>query len=286
MAMGNLQHSANFGGPANRVLRPFTVLIISTICCLPSISRADNCDAALTRDYYNQVTDTKTTISLLKLIDESHFSDFKQKFSGNVIIPLDGVPVDFGADWSSYKQAVDRYASQLNINYSNEEYESIATSSVPEPARKDWLACKIITTPGSLFLEIDNLSADGSVVRITGEYSPERGRREDGTPDSANNPYVFSTGSSFVDQPPVSWAPNLQHTFSVKRDPKTDFFFTINLINGQANKLKLPPYSTVQQHSVSPRQRQMEIVVYAYLKSMILSRGWSKADHKSISVRI
>jgi hypothetical protein len=221
-------------------LEGFVVVLV--FLSIPSAGRAEDCDAVLVRDYYNRSTDSKTTLSLLKLMDQQHFDQFKQGFSGNVIVPLYGVPVDFGASWDTFKETRDRYINQLNINFSDEEHQTIATSSVPPGARKAWLECKIRSVRGSLFFEIDSLSGDGSEVRITGEYSPQAGGG-DGKLNPAR-PYVLSGDASFEGTPPETWPPNLPSTFTVKRNPKVDFFLTANLTNGQANTLKLPPWTS------------------------------------------
>jgi hypothetical protein len=221
------------------VLGALVILITSSIF---TVARADDCDAVLARDYYDQSTDTKTMFSLLRLVVDQNFDQFKQKFTGNIIIPIDGVPVDFGSSWSSFHEKREQYINQLNINFSDETHQTVAVSSVPHDAREFWLKCKIEDKPGSLSLAIDSLSSDGSEIRITGRYNPQEGGG-DGKYDS-DNPYVLSANTTFLSGPPQKWKPNLDNTFSLKRNAKNEFFLKINLKNGHANKLELPPWDS------------------------------------------
>jgi hypothetical protein len=77
------------------------------------------CDPALFKDYSTGFKTEEETFALIDIVDSSNFNSFKQDFSGNVTIPIYGVPVDFGASYSSFNQQRDNLHKLYQTNYNS-----------------------------------------------------------------------------------------------------------------------------------------------------------------------
>jgi Na+-translocating ferredoxin:NAD+ oxidoreductase RnfE subunit len=73
------------------------------------------CNPELFKDYSTGIKTAEETFAVLDIIDNDNFSAFKQHFSGDITIPIYGVPVDFGASYSSFDQKDLNYINNIKL---------------------------------------------------------------------------------------------------------------------------------------------------------------------------
>jgi hypothetical protein len=93
------------------------------ICVVPLmwangvLAHETKCDPSLFKDSSASVLNIEETFALLDTVDQNNFESFKEAYNGNAIVPIDGVPVSFGADYKSFRQKRDELHKKYNLNY-------------------------------------------------------------------------------------------------------------------------------------------------------------------------
>jgi hypothetical protein len=126
------------------------------------------CDPSLFKDYDAQRSSTVETFAILDIIDESNFSQFRQKFTGNVVIPIDGVPVDFGTSYSSFNQKRSDLHRRYQSNYSKQESQASLRIKFSAESSSSYRACldAFVRTQVGLHLWANHVSDDGVTVVV------------------------------------------------------------------------------------------------------------------------
>lgn len=132
-----------------------------------------NCDADAFKEYSWEKSDLSESLSILDIVNESNFSSMKKDASGNVTIPIYGVPVNFGATYSSFdttrNELFKQYSFQSN-KISSREYVHYRFSGESTAAYGACVQGKIDLSKG-LHLVISNATErtfNVSVVNNTG----------------------------------------------------------------------------------------------------------------------
>jgi hypothetical protein len=88
------------------IFRGALIAILGVNLCLhayPALAESPStCDPAAFKDFSHGTYSDEETFSLLSLVDKTNFNSLKDNFGGNITIPIGGVPIPFGADFSTF----------------------------------------------------------------------------------------------------------------------------------------------------------------------------------------
>ena len=189
-----------------------------------------SCDPALFKDYVSSKHDLSTTIHVLRTIDDRNFETFKQNFSGDITLPIEGTPVDFGSTFSSFdakrKEVVSKYAGDFSTAEASSDLK-IKFSGLSGSAYSACLGFASETIPG-LHLVPEGLTGDSVTIKLVWRNPP-----------GTTNPLRVQYSGAGPTQT-VQLAPNGSHIFSISRNKDEDIRIDANAENGQIAWLLIP----------------------------------------------
>ena len=81
------------------------------------------CNPRLFQELDTGKYDLKESLAIIYQVDENNFHELKRDASGNVTIPVEGVPVNFGATYKSFETTRNELHGKYASNYGKSEYE-------------------------------------------------------------------------------------------------------------------------------------------------------------------
>lgn len=111
-------------GTLNRIGRTaVSVVALLALSFPPAGASAQQlqCEPDMFKDFLSSQRNLAETLHLLKIVDTTNFSELKQGFNGNITLPIDGVPVDFGATYDSFDQKRTEVFSKHQTDYTKDE---------------------------------------------------------------------------------------------------------------------------------------------------------------------
>jgi hypothetical protein len=127
------------------MIKPLAIFIAFIAISCVRIGVADGqlqttCNPALFKDYSTGTKTADETFAVLDIVDQDNFAEFQKAFSGNINIPIYGVPVSFGASYSSFDQQRAQLHKQYQTNYASK-------------AAQGWLDIRFSTKGSSLYMQ-------------------------------------------------------------------------------------------------------------------------------------
>jgi hypothetical protein len=131
---------------SKRALRSILVaallsLLIDPVHLALSATRSDECDPKLFQDYKSDVTNDNVTLSVLKIVSEKTFDQFKSNFGANIVIPLFGIPIDFGATWASFNQKRTEVFQKYKLNYNEQRARDYVEFKFSDNGTRAYVKC-------------------------------------------------------------------------------------------------------------------------------------------------
>ena len=110
LSISNLKEAAKEGDirmkASSSIFRGALTAIFGVSLCLhapPALAESpSSCDPDAFKDFSHGTYSDEETLSLLSLVDRTNFNSLKDNFGGNITIPIGGVPIPFGADFSTF----------------------------------------------------------------------------------------------------------------------------------------------------------------------------------------
>ena len=226
-------------------------LILSTIVIFSLLhARADaaaplTCTPDLFKDYSKGGYSDAATLQTLDIVDRTNWDTFKQNFSGNVTVPIDGVPVDFGASYESFNETRTRVYTEHRFSSSKNtslQWLNITYGTVGGTAYAKCLEAYIKVTSG-IHIWASNVSAGGATVNVQWVAPAGMGKvmaKIKGT--------GAADGKTDVS---VDLVPSGASNFAIKRQADEEVRLYVN-VPGYADDLVIPPDPKIAVAPVAP----------------------------------
>jgi hypothetical protein len=175
------------------------------------------------KDFDLNQSSISVKLAIIDNVDQSNFEELRKKFSGNIIIPIGGTPIDFGATYESFDQRRSSLHEEYRSNYSKEESRYSLRIRFSSESGSAYRACldtyerglpglhlsaKNVTDedltvvlkyvpgphdPGSITVAVtgDGLNAPQQITLLSNQSRPFAVRR---LPDKNLRLYAYSTG--------------------------------------------------------------------------------------------
>jgi hypothetical protein len=200
------------------------------------------CDPQLFQDFKSDTTSDATTLSTLKIVNQSNFEEFRKNFGESVVIPIYGVPVDFGATWSSFEQKRNEYFSKNKMDYDERHAKNFLEYRFSDNSTRAYLKCieaQVLSSKG-LHLAWANAGGATPILIVTwldtaSAWPPRRNvelKITNGGKTTHSRIPIYSAG---------------RQSLNLERDPRYDLAVTANIRGVDEDAIvapadpKLPP---------------------------------------------
>jgi hypothetical protein len=171
-----------------------------------------------------------SSLAALKLLQKSSGKD--SGWSASVGVPIQGVPVSFGA--SGTEKATNSYFEKSTLDWNQDRLVSVATQTLSQAAVEAYQTC-IRGTSNGLLVTVSDARADALTVTVKYQVPSVSAQTTDGQ--------VSMLGGSILNGFPKRWAPGSSYAAIITRQPQTDFRIVANVggWNDTAFVAYLPP---------------------------------------------
>ena len=159
-------------------LRLLLTCMVSALCCMTALSQAaaqnSTCDPALFKDFKNETSSLAEALAFLQTIDQSNVDNLKDERSGKITLPIEGVPVDFGANWDSFKEKRSHLLNQNQQNYSINEAHALLEQKFSVESTSAYRACLEANARDQIGIHLitTGITDDGLTLTVTYVPSP------------------------------------------------------------------------------------------------------------------
>lgn len=201
----------------------------------------DSCDSILIPTNFREYKESHFAVAILKLIDSSNYQEARHKIGVNAIVPIDGIPVQFGEKYDDFDQQRQQVYQKDTLNLSDDEKHSVALTYLPDNVVAAWRACKEGHHAG--FILTPRFQSDDELL-VVASFDPN------GPVDTKIKGITLNDGNRLAEGGPRKgdiWKNQSVHSFVIKREKSAALILTITLEGGWAGgTLALPKYSKAE----------------------------------------
>jgi hypothetical protein len=193
-----------------------------------------SCTPDLFKDYSKGTYNDAATLAMLDVVDQSNFETFKQNFGANITVPIQGVPVDFGGTWDSFRDTRSRVFAEHQYSSSSSkslQWLNIYFSAAGGTAYDKCLDAYIKSTAG-VHVWAKDVSATGATLYVEWVTPPGLG---------AGSVTIHAEGAPDWQDLDVNLIPNASANFTIKRNSDKEVRITVNTGGAYADNLTIPP---------------------------------------------
>lgn len=188
-----------------------------------------DCDPQAFKDLDSGSSSVRDTLAVLSTVDKSNFSSLQDKYGLDVMIPIDGVPTDFGASINTFSTKLSQLKTQYNYastHTSQQEYVSYIFSDNSTRAYMSCVKSRVAAARG-LHVYVENTTSTEFTAKVYWNAGAD-------TPPGAQLVTLDVTHSSngSLSHKQFMLAPQGEWAFTVRRDPSEDVILVANLGKG------------------------------------------------------
>lgn len=205
----------------NRTL--ISIALFSSSICAATPVIADECDAALIRDNLSQFSSLQEKLAVLSIYDQQTHQSGSTSFSGEVSLPIEGIPIGAGSDFSDTEETKTSVFDYYSYDYSRDDAIAYIRSRLSPESANAYVECLRLTQNG-LFLWFTNVTDQAATLNI--RWSPPAGTAATQNLETSPQFLGTSTPASIVD--PI-WDFNATRSYIVDRVASSELRVVMNL---------------------------------------------------------